>query len=319
MKTTELRAFAEELLVARGATVVSSAPHLLRIRAEGELGERLGRSDLALAFSQRGLLDDPNSELATVGNPVFDRVLQLAQEEGRVGQRYLSRPTRGSSPPALRPGPGVTLGDPVPTYAPLYHHVFKVQSSAEETPDTLEVVVVDGVTLEVLPQSPDLVDLWGRLDPEPEPGYDVPPVLPVPEAVLRKALEGLERRLRRRLGRLKREAEEHLAKEVASIGAYYQNLIEESRGSRRRLAGGLQAREDKIRLLQLDWKRRTEEAQDFWQPKVEVELTGLGVVLRPTRGYTIRRDGVPRGQLHFDELGGGFLLPPGLEDGSVGR
>ena len=316
MKPTELREFAEELLEAHGATVVASSPHLLRIQANEELAERIGRSELSLAFNQRGLEEDPASELATVGNPVFDRVLQLAQEKGRVGVRYLPA-GRGSVKSKGRPalGPDLVLGEPRDAYAPLYVHVFKVQYSVEETPDSLEIVVVDGVSLDVDSQIPDLVELWSHLDPQPVAGWHVPAALPVPDDVLRSGLDGLERRLRRRLGRLKRDASVHLAREGESIGTYYQNLIEEARSSKRRLAGGLQAREEKIRILQLDWKRRMEEAQDFWRPKVDVELSGMSVIMRPSRESPVLRDGKTVGSVHLVDVG--FLVPPALGDGTV--
>lgn len=319
MKASELREFAQELLTANGASVLVSSPHLLRVEVTSELADRIGRTELALAFNQRGLNEDPSSELATVGNPVFDRVLALAQERGRLGVRYIrsaAGPT-GKAPSVPKLSQGLELGEPFDSYAPLYFHVFKVQYSVEETPDNLEVVAVDGITLEVQSQSPDLVDLWSGLDPEPTPGRRVPPSLPVPDPVIRAGMDGLERRLRRRLARLKRDATQHLAHEGESIGTYYQNLIEEARTSKRRLAGGLQAREDKIRILQLDWKRRMEEAQDFWRPKVDVELSGLGVVMRPSRQYEVRRSGKLVGSIHLPAGESGFLLPPAIGDGTV--
>lgn len=333
MKTTELRGFTRDLLSAHGAEIATDSAHLLRIEAPSELADRLGRTSLALAFNQRGLQDDPNSELATVGNPVFDRVLDLAIERGRIGVGFVPQPkkTVDAKPNGLPKELSKELSKALPnslpkdvsvggsrdSYAPLYYHVFKVQYSVEETPDSLEVVAVDGVTLELESQSPDLLGLWETLDADPSEGRRVPPALPLPDEVLRAALEGLERRLRRRIGRLKRDATEHLTREGESIGTYYQNLIEEARTSKRKLAGGLQAREEKIRLLQLDWKRRMEEAQEFWQPKVEVELSGLGVVFRPTREYELLRGGEVVGRAHASQGDGGFLIPRALADGTV--
>ncbi|MEZ4650610.1 MAG: hypothetical protein R3E97_17845 [Candidatus Eisenbacteria bacterium] len=317
MKTTELRGFTRDLLTTHGAEVTTDSPNLLRIDASAELADRLGRKSLALAFNQRGLQDDPNSELATVGNPVFDRVLDLAIERGRVGIRFVPPKKKAAVAKPGKPPKGLTLGDSWDSYAPIYYHVFKVQYSVEETPDSLEVVAVDGITLELESQTPDLVVLWETLDAEPADGRRVPTVLPLSDDVLRAALGGLERRLRRRIGRLKRDATEHLAREGESIGTYYQNLIEEARTSKRKLAGGLQAREEKIRLLQLDWKRRMEEAQEFWQPKVEIELSGLGIVFRPTREYELLRDERTVGSAHVTQSEGGFLIPPTLADGTV--
>jgi len=232
----------------------------------------------------------------------------MPPQQGKGRQKAPTNPALGS---------GLSLGESRDAYAPLYFHVFKVQSSVEETPDSLELVVVDGITLEVQTQTPDLVELWSRLAPEPIPGRHVPVSLPLPDEVLRAGLDGLERRLRRRLGRLKRDASEHLSREGESIGTYYQNLIEEARTSKRKLAGGLQAREEKIRILQLDWKRRMEEAREFWTPKVDVEFSGLCVVMRPSREYPVLRGGKAVGFAYLTADDNGFLVPPALGGGTV--
>lgn len=320
MKPSELRQFVEELVVAHGASVRASTPHLLRFDSGQALAARTGRATLAFAFNQRGLDEDPTSELATVGNPVFDHVLELAQESGHVGVRYLPVPTnadRRNKPKPPDAGRGRSYGEAFDSYVPLYLHVFKVQSSVEEIPDTLETVAVDPVVGEALAQSPDVLDLWPSLQPVPEEGRRVPQALPVPEAVLALGLDGLERRLRRRVGRLKRDSDRHLHIQQESIGKYYQNLIEEVRSSKRRLAGGVQAKEEKIRLLQLDWKRRIEEAQEFWRPRVDVQLAGVGVVQRPSIEFPLQEGRKIVARVHYDLIEGRFLIPSLLRDGTL--
>lgn len=312
MKTAELKTFLEDVLVADGAEVVESQNHLLRVKADEALTEKLGVGDLSLAFNSRGLESDPNSELATVGNPVFDRILELASDQGRIGVRYAPVPRKAVQPnpgKALELADNLALADPRSTYLPTVYHLFKIEWSVEETPDSLEVVPVDAASLDGSRPAPDLAALWDEMDREPETGRDVPGILPVADEILSAGLAGLERRLRRRIGRLRRSAEQHLATEEESIGSYYQNLIEETRSSKRRYAGGAEAKEEKIRILQLDWKRRMEEAREFWQPKVEVELTGLGIVLYPTLEYPVLGEGKPLGSIHYDLTSGLFLVP----------
>jgi hypothetical protein len=338
MKSRQLRGFLEAFLASQGATTTRQGENLLDVRSPRRLVPAIGAKELVLAFNIDGLREDPHSELATVGNPVFDRILELARQAGRAGERFeAARPLPKKLPLpeehfTLR-GPRARFGPMVASYAPLYYFLFRIEYSLEEVADELEAVPMDSVSLQTLAQTPELVDYWEGLQPAPAPDRTVQPAYPVPAAAIRASLRILEKRLRKRLGRIRKESEEHLNHETDSIGNYYRQLIEETRNAGRRWALPASGREERIRLLQLDWKRRAEEAQQFWHPHVDVKLVAIASVQRPRLAFPIlsgsaaprqpkgRRAGGSGGRPQFvfwDEGDGLFIDPACAGCGSAG-
>jgi len=329
MKAVVARSFLREFLEDHGAQASEPDPNRLFVEAGPELTESLGRDVISLAFNVRGLNEDPTSELATVGNPVFDRILELATDSGRIGVRYETSPDSGTRrrTSALTSAPDADahlelsndwsgFGKPFLTYVPLYCHVFRVETSIDDAADVLEVVCIDGAQRTSLPQTPDLVDRWMGLESEPETGRTVPKPLPVPEIILERAIEAMGKRLRKRTSRIRRTAEARLAKETESIGEYYQGLVAETRSASRRWVGGSAAREEKIRILQLDWKRRMEEARTFWMPKIDVSLVSVGVMQRPRTAYPLQPAGKPtpgKTCVFYDPATDEFSVPAGAQ------
>ena len=313
MKPTQLRGFVGSLLAARGGVVEEVGAHLLKVRAPAKLAQRLGPSELSLAFHPNGLKEDPASELATVGNPVFERILELALETGRTGQRYMLAPSKRRA----APDPVKHLGEeasgfmsPETVYTPVYFLLFKVEYSLEEMPDELETIPIDGLTGEAWKETPDLVEFWSALAAQPEVGRAVEPAFPVPDRIAQSALLTLERRLRKRVMRVRKTSDEHLARETESIKTYYEQLIHETRNVGRRWNSSADEKGDRIRLLQLDWKRRIEEAQQFWHPEHEVRLSAVGVAFRPRLKFTRKARGKAKtgvAQIYYDELDQSFL------------
>jgi len=298
VKARHLRGFLEEFLLTQGAKTERRGDHLLAVRLPRKLSPVVGVKDLVLAFTLEGLKDDPRSELATVGNPVFDRILELARSGGRAGERYEKVPGRKGKPPDPLErfrilGAEVRLGAPRPVYTPLYYLLFRVEYSREDVADELEVVPVDAVSLQTLPQMPELVDQWTGLETAPAAGRDPAPAYPISDRVIRAALRLLEKRLRRRLARIRKDSDAHLARETDSISAYYSQLIAETRNAGRRWTLSAEGREERIRLLQLDWKRRTEEAQQAWHPHLDVYWTAAAAVQRPRLAFDVL---LPRGR-----------------------
>lgn len=325
MKAQAMRAFLEEYFVSQGAKIEAGGKQILQVRAPRRLANRLGGSSLRFAFSIASLKADSSSELAMVGNPVFDRVLELARETGRVGQRFLRPPGRTGRVPAVPKlhGSGrvpVAGAEPDRVYTPFYFFLFRVEFSLEDIPDNLEIVPLDGVTLGSPSQTPDLVEFWDGLEREPMAGRETVPAFPLPEEALRAAMSALEHRLRKRIGRLRRTAQESLARESQSISDYYQQLIDETRNASRRWVLPPGGREERIRLLQLDWRRRTEEAEANWRPRADVSLAAVGVVQRPRLRHNVapaRRGGRRRpegsagdtGFVYWDEVDRVFAIP----------
>lgn len=292
MKARALQGFLEELVGGLGGEAHRRGDHSLTLHLPEKAEAFVGRSEVVFAFNLRGLQEDPRSELGTVGNPVFDRILDLARQNGRVGERY----RRAGRVPLRLPDPAehfrfeggpIAFGAPQATYTPLYFFLFRAEYSLEELADELEVVPLDGVSLQTLGQTPELIDYWEKLDPAPVEGRRAVSAFPVPECVLGAAIRLLERRLRKRLGRMRRDSEEHLARERENIETYYRQLIEESRNAGRRWAVSAAQREERVRLLQLDWKRRVEESYQHWRPRIDVRLISVAAAHLPRIGWEV--------------------------------
>jgi hypothetical protein len=316
VKTADMKEWVEQLLQAHGASVEARGQHCLQIHVPKELEERLGVKSMLLAFNQRGLQENPRSELAAVGNPAFDQILDLAQSSGRIGVRYARLPKGKLNPPkpltALRLTNGSRgFSEPALVYTPIYECLFRVRTSADEVPDELEVISVDGLTEESEPVSEDLLEVWEDLDSDPDPSVAPPtvPVFPTPESIMARALAMLEQRLARRLSKLRRASEERLEKERKSINVYYEKLIQEAKTAPLRGGRGQESRDEKERVLKLDWKRRVEEAQGFWTPRVDVTLSGVGIVMKPRWSYLLQ--GKSGTAVYADPETRKFLVPIG--------
>lgn len=318
IKPSILQHFVREWLAVRGIPATTVEPDVWAFPVPKELRERLGRTELALSFSQRALSRHPRSELATVGNPVFDRLLGVAREEGRVGLAYTPPPTPAPRPPALSKagelgGLAATKAEPV--YQAIYHFAFTIAYPSIEAADEMEVVSIDGGSLDVLSQTPDLTDLWGKLESEPKKGRTVLPPMPLPGMILDAALAAFERRMRRRIKKVVTTSVSQLEVETQSIKAYYEQLIEEARNQSRRWSTRVEEREDRVQWLQLEWKRRIEEATEFWRPRVSARLVAMGIQMMPRVAY---RYGPARGSVKgaarsccriWDEASRAFLAP----------
>jgi hypothetical protein len=312
-----MKEWVEQLLTAHGATVEPRGQHCLQIQLPEGLQERLNGKNMLLAFNQRGLQENPRSELAAVGNPAFDQILELAQSSGRLGVRYAPVPKGKLQAPKPQTAVRLTNGargfsEPELVYTPVYRCLFRIRTSVEEVPDELEVISVDGLTEVSEPMSDDILEAWEDLDSDPDPGVAPAPapVFPVPESVLTRALSMLESRLARRVAKLRRASEERLEKERKSINVYYEKLIQEAKTAPLRGGRGQESRDEKERILKLDWKRRVEEAQGFWTPRVDVTLSAVGVMMKPRWAYRLLQ-GKNGAAVYADPQTREFLVPPG--------
>jgi len=299
MKPSALQGFVRDWLAVRGLEPQAVESDVWQFPVPKDLRERFGRDDMTLSFSRRAITKNPKSELATVGNPVFDRLLSVAREEGRIGVAYATPSSPAVRPPAserIEAGAGgIRPGPPEPIYQGIYHFVFTIAYPSIETADEMEVVSVDGATLDVWAQTPDLTELWATLEPEPRKGRTILHPLPIPPNVLDTAVHALERRMRRRIKKVEQASQTRLDEELESIRSYYEQLIEEARNQSRRWTTRIEDREDRIRWLQLEWKRRTEEANEFWRPNVIARMVALGIVMQPRIGYRFPAPRAPKG------------------------
>lgn len=288
MKAAVLQSFLREWLAARGLQPEILEPDVWQLSVPKDLRERFGKNELIFSFSRRAMAKHPRAELAVVGNPVFDRLLGVAREEGMIGVGY-AKPAGGTAkPPAsvkLGPVGDLAAGKPEPVYQAVYHFVFTITYPSIEAADEMEVVSVDSGSLDVWAQTADLADLWGALEKEPRKGRAVIPPLPIPIWAMDAGVRALERRMRRRIKKVEQSCRERLDEETESIRTYYEQLIEEARNQSRRWSTRVEEREERIHFLQLEWKRRIEEANAFWTPQVNARLVAVGVQMMPRQAY----------------------------------
>lgn len=303
MKPSVIQAFLRDWLQVRGLVPDLAESDLWSFTVPKDLRERLGSSELTFSFNRRALARHPRAELATVGNPVFDRLLAVAREEGRIGVGFVRPPSPAPKPPApekVSIAPDHLFGPPLPVYQPVYHFLFTITYPSIEAADEMELVSVDGASLETWAQTPDLMEMWESLEDAPRKGRGVLPSLPLPEGVLVTARRALERRMRRRIKKVEQTSHLRLEEETESITHYYEQLIEEARNQSRRWSTKVEDREERIRWLQLEWKRRIEEANEFWRPHVDARLVAVGLMMQPRQAYpmlgaTKGRKSAPKG------------------------
>ena len=127
MKSGSIQSFLRDWLSVRGVEPAVLESELWAFPVPRDLRDRFGRMELAFAFSRRALAKNPKAELATVGNPIFDRLLAVAREEGRFGVAYQKPPSPAARPPApskVPPIGDIPAGKPIPIYQASYHLVF---------------------------------------------------------------------------------------------------------------------------------------------------------------------------------------------------
>jgi hypothetical protein len=288
VKAAALQTFLREWLAARGLAPELLETDVWQIAVPKDLRERFGKTELVFSFSRRAMAKHPRAELAVVGNPVFDRLLGVAREEGRVGIGYAKPGGASAKPPAaekLPPVGDLVAGKPEPVYQAVYHFVFTITYPSIEAADEMEVVSVDSGSLDVWAQTADLAEIWAGLEPDPRKGR-VPIVsVPIPEWAVDAGVRALERRMRRRIKKVEQSCQERLDEETGSIRTYYEQLIEEARNQSRRWSTRVEEREERIHFLQLEWKRRIEEAHAFWTPQVNARLVAVGIQMLPRQSY----------------------------------
>lgn len=288
MKAAVLQTFLREWLSARGLAPELIDNDVWQIAVPKDLRDRFGKSELVFSFSRRAMAKHPRAELAVVGNPVFDRLLGVAREEGRIGIGYVKPGNASAKPPApekLEPVGDLVAGKPEPVYQAAYHFVFTITYPSIEAADEMEVVSVDSGSLDVWAQTADLAEIWTGLESEPRKGRIVLVPVPIPEWTVEAGVRALERRMRRRIKKVEQSCQERLEEETDSIRTYYEQLIEEARNQSRRWSTRVEEREERIRFLQLEWKRRIEEAHAFWTPQVNAKLVAVGIQMMPRQAY----------------------------------
>ncbi len=282
MKRARIRDFVESFLAHRGAQLEAEGPALLKATLPGDDGSPPPEAKL-IVFSKRAHRAHSDAELAVVGSAFLDRLVGEATSSGRYVVTYRPPPQGQAHRPRLDLLPEVSNGHwsrPRKSFRPLFLFVYVAEYRTIDVPDDLELIALDPARGEVISSPGPLIEDLRSGETEVPERWKPIPALPTPGAVLH-SLRTLDRRLRRRARRVKEAAALEIARETANIEAYYRQLIYEVRHpvGRGRLSSEQEA--ERVRALQLGWKRRVQEVARFWEAGVTVRLSALGVVMEP--------------------------------------
>ncbi len=282
MQRAEIRTFVEELLTLRGESVERVDGDLLHVTLTSDDPAAAGR-ERWLAFGARAYRAHPEGELVAVGSGFLDRLIGEATRSGRWAVAYRPVPARAKRPVPLADPPviaGRPWGPPIPSYRPLMLFAYVVEYRTIDVTDDLILIAYDPATGEALPSAAPLLEFLRRGERQPVVGRWPLPALPTAADVYH-SLDILDRRLQRRARKVKEASALEIARETANIEAYYRQLIDEVRRPVGRAQPSPEEESARVRLLQLDWKRRVQEVSRFWEARGDVRLSTVGVVMEP--------------------------------------
>ena len=318
MKHSEILTFVREYLNIQGASVNEKGRSLLEVTYPDN-GDSLSCPKKLLAFGRQAQKQHPEAELVTIGSACLDQIVSNATSPGRRFVCY--KPVlEKKPPPRLDPASftvvaGGQWGAPKFSYRPLFLFVYVAEYRTIDVPDDLELIPLDPVRGVMLASAGPLLEGLNTYSHDPVAGCRPLGSLPTPGTV-RRSLEILDKRLLRRTRKVKEAATLEIARETANIEAYYRQLIDEIRHPIGRSRLSMEAEEERVHTLQLDWKRRVQEVALFWEAGANVRFSTLGVIMEPCWAVKLRGKGIPRGgrgrcpvSLIFDYTTGEQITP----------
>ncbi len=306
MRRGDIVSFVEGFLAGRGVRAKRLGGDAIEAGLDPSTLEPAG-SPRVLAFSQRALKRYREAEAAGVGSALLDRILARSLEEGRIAVAFEPVSEEKGTPPGVAGAPSLTRSrwaSPRLGYRPFFIFVFWVEYHMIDIPDDLVVLGVDALDGSVTAEVGELLSLLKDGKAEPQPGLTVPPA--VPERFhLARALDALDRRLQRRARKVKESSATEIARETANIEAYYRQLIDEVRHPVGRGKLSAEEEEERVKALQLDWKRRVQEVSGFWEAAGDVHISAMAVLMRPSWLLPVRprRKGKRLGPFAYARLG----------------
>jgi hypothetical protein len=291
MRRSVIRGFVEACLALEKATIELPSDDLMRVRLpRGEDGKPAERW---LAFSPQARRAQPNAELMAVGSAFLDRLVGETRSSGNYAIAFRASLTRrrpNLRRPVLPEVSGLQWGTPVSACRPLFLFVYLVEYHMIDVPDDVVLIAFDPARGEGLPSAGPLLEALRNGAREAPEGWPALAAMPTPGDLYR-SLGILDRRLQRTARRVKEASAIEIARETANIEAYYRQLIEEARHPLGRAGFSSEEEVGRIRLLQLDWKRRVQEVSRFWEARGDVRLSAIGVVMEPAWVVPLQRPG----------------------------
>jgi hypothetical protein len=223
------------------ATLAEPGPHLLELRVPpGDRPHFGGRDRVLVAFSLGALESTPDAEMAVIGSPFVEQLLQAIRARGARLSLGLVAPTFAADATAATLDVPIVNGTASTPSVRVARHaagrllarvLFRAGAVVEE--HLVESGWFDFTT--GAPLSPDLVECCSALESAaavPAPSTVVSDAVisaskPVDELVT-LMLGDLHRRLAQQFDRLESEAERALAAELARIDGYYRSLLSEA-------------------------------------------------------------------------------------------
>lgn len=263
---------------------------LIRVRPPAAKGRGRQKARV-LAFGARAQRSHAGAELVAVGSAALDGLVNEAQQHGRYTIAYAPPPENGGAPPRgseLPRVPGWRWEEPQQAYRPFFLFVYLAEYHTIDVHDDLELIALDSARAEVLSSSTFILDILRMGGPPPRSWRSLPAQPTIWD--IRRSLEALDRRLQRRARKVKEAAAIEIARETANIEAYYRQLIDEARHSVGRSQLSLEEEGQRVRTLQLDWKRRVHEVQRFWEAYGDVRLSAIAAVMQPCWAMPLVRE-----------------------------
>ncbi|MGD8395486.1 MAG: hypothetical protein PVF43_08430 [Candidatus Eiseniibacteriota bacterium] len=268
------------------------------------LRRRLRVGELRAVFRAATLEQHPDAQLMVPGNPVFDRILAVAQRFGEVSCRY-RRAARGLlEDGASREAIG-TLGDDLdlelgpPRYVSNFLLSFRVAYRGVESYDAIESVQVSG--LDGQSQEGEGFFRGLNLAETPEPSVAEPAETVDLAPVLGRALTELDRRIAPRVAAFVTRTEAQLEQESERLKRFYTDLIDEEKARLVRQRGTARAVGAADRKL--EWVQRLDRENRLFAPEVTVSLIGVEEIRQPARAVLVRRGREPVVEAELDLAG----------------
>ncbi|MFH1145292.1 MAG: hypothetical protein V1774_12215 [Candidatus Eisenbacteria bacterium] len=282
MKAAQLRKFVERFLELKGGAITFGDEELLQVNLPTDDG-REGARELMVTFGARAHRSRPGAEFVAIGSSFLDRIVSEAITLGRHAVVYLPGPERAKPPQPRHRFPrveGRQWGEPRRASRPLFLFVYIAEYHTIDVRDDLVLIGYDPAQGRGAPSPHALLKDFARGSRRPEEGW--PPLSTVPTAGdLLRSLDLLDRRLQRRSRLVKEASATEISRETANIEAYYRQLIDEARHPFGRARQSVEEEAQRVRQLQLDWKRRVQEVSSFWEACGDVRLSAVGAVMVP--------------------------------------
>jgi hypothetical protein len=276
---------------------------------------------VTVAFERKAVDYYPDARVAVPGSPFFLELVEFARNRGSATRVYT---------PIVEPAPRDPLDGPVSVDGEVRvdageirndpHLLFNFAVSYQSVVTSDDLVSIGYDVARESFREPSIIDaihsLWGEtlLDcpgdwprtPEPDP----PSIAP-------RVLEEVNRRIRKKVAKARRNAQRFLDQEVQSVEDYYRQLVAEERELLSKAGPGsakdVKDREARIQRYQLDWKRRIQEETRHHQCRVHVRLINWAIVYTPRTQIDFytgpgegRKSGTEKTSTHFNHFLGTF-------------